>query len=111
MNDETREAIGTVWHTTEKDKDIVSMHDSQFRAYVTIISQLAAERDEAVRQRDSLAKAADRADMQAWNLLAHEYGEHFRVADTDTSKWADKVRAFLAASSVLRAALTKEPRP
>lgn len=45
MTDETRESIGTIWHTTEKGKDIVSMHDYQYRALLAAV----AERDEAIR--------------------------------------------------------------
>lgn len=45
MTDETRESIGTVWHTTEKGKDIVSMHDYQYRAMLAAV----AERNEAIR--------------------------------------------------------------
>lgn len=40
-----KEPIGTVWHTTEKGKDIVSMHDYQYRAMLAAV----AERDEAVK--------------------------------------------------------------
>jgi hypothetical protein len=75
--------------------------DDPAACLATLRSQVAA----LTAQRDAMVEAADHADMQAWNLLAHEYGEHFRVNDTDTSKWADKVRAFLAASTALRSAL------
>jgi hypothetical protein len=43
MSDKEREAIGTVWHTTEKGRDIVSMNDAQYRALLAHIATLTEQ--------------------------------------------------------------------
>lgn len=48
----------------------------------------------ALRKR---CEAGERFHSAAWEIIRHEYGEHFRVPDSDTSPWANKMRKFCAA--------------
>jgi hypothetical protein len=69
------------------------------------------DRDARLAAAEKVVEATDRVDTWAWAILAHEYGEHFHINDTDTSRWADKVRAFLAASTAFRSALALIKQP
>lgn len=62
----------------------------------------------ALRERvEELANTGEQFNIEAWNILRHEYGEEFRIADSDRSPWAAKMRRFLAASDAHLAALRR----
>lgn len=102
MNDETRKAIGTVWHTTEKVKDIVCMHDAQWRALTERIAALTerAEKAEAkVAEQDKHIETL-REECRAWRTLDDsEYGN----GNGDVLSLSRKVDAARAATDAANA--------
>lgn len=66
-----------------------------------------AEIERLRAQVQELANTGEQFNMEAWNILRHEYGEEFRIADSDASPWARKMRRFLTASDAHIAALRR----
>ena len=67
-------------------------------AMVKLRDDISAALTAARQVPELLANTGETMNAAAWELVRHEYGEQFRVNDTDTSRWASVIRRFCAAS-------------